>query len=215
MVCDQWYHRRCSGINFPAEYRQLAPWSCPTCSTPVPPAAHTREPESSDLERTRSTLSSGDSLSQRSLSIGPSSPAQTSTAAPRPALERSRFLQFNCNGRLHCHVELQDFLHRHQVLVACVQETKLGVNSSLKVFTGYSTFRRDCPTGGDGGGLVTRVHHSFSYRVPNNDILPEDDTAEVLAVEIDLGGTTLTFVNVYIPPVSSCNPDSPEQEMTG
>ena len=28
--------------------------------------------------------------------------------------------------------------------------------------------------------------------------------AEVLVVETDLGGTTLTFVNVYIPPASSC-----------
>ena len=130
MVCDQWCHRLYTGIYSPADYRRLATWSCPTCSTPVPPAAHTRRPVSSDLERTRSTLSSRDSLSQRSLSIGPSSPAQTSTAALGPALERGRFLQFNCNGILHCHAELQDFLHRHQVLVACVQETKLGVNSS-------------------------------------------------------------------------------------
>ena len=77
--------------------------------------------------------SSSGTLSHRSLSIGPSSPlAQTSTAAPGPALEKSRFLQFNYNGILHCHAELQDFLHRHQVLVDCVQETKLGVNSSLK-----------------------------------------------------------------------------------
>ena len=94
MVCDQWCHRSCSGIHSPADYRRLAPWSCPTCSTPVPPAAPIREPESSDLERTRSTLSSEDSLSQRFLSIGPSSTAQTSTAAaaPGPTLEKGRLL---------------------------------------------------------------------------------------------------------------------------
>ena len=66
-------------------------------------------------------------LPQWSLSIGPTFTAQTSTTAPGLAFEGGRFLQFNCNGIQLCHVELQDFLHRHQVLVACVQETKLGV----------------------------------------------------------------------------------------
>ena len=83
-------------------------------------------------------------------------PLQPRRAPPLkgPALERGRFPQFNCNGILHCHAELLDFLHRHQVLFACVQETKLGVNSSLNEFTGYATVRRDRPTGGGGGGLV-------------------------------------------------------------
>ena len=117
----------------------------------------------------------GDSLSHRSLSIIPSSPpAQTSTAVPRNALERGRLLQFNCNGIVNCHAVLQDFLHRHQVLVACIQETKFGVNSSLKEFTDYATVRRDHPTGGGGWGLVTLVHHSLSKRVPDRGILPDD-----------------------------------------
>ena len=39
---------------------------------------------------------------------------------------------------------------------------------------------------------------------PDGDILPNDDTAEVLAVEADLGeGATLTFINVYVPSASS------------
>ena len=84
IVCDQWCPRLCFGIHSPIDYRRLAPWSCPTCSTPVPPAAPTTEQESSDLERTRLTLtlSFGDSLSHRSLSIRSSPPALTSTAAP-------------------------------------------------------------------------------------------------------------------------------------
>ena len=182
----------------PADYRRLASWCCPTCATPVPPATPTREPESSDLERTRSTLSSGDSLSHQSLYIGPSSPsAQTSTAVPGPALERGRFLQ---------------------VLVTCVQETKLGVNSSLKEFTDYATVRRDRPTGSGGGGLVTLVHHSAPCRVPDRGILPDDGTAKVLAVETNFGGTTLTFVNIILsgssalgttPPTSHGSPSPP------
>ena len=144
----------------------------PTCST------HQRDGYGADTF---------DLFFQRSLSTGPHSPAHTSTSTPGPALEGGRFLQFNCNGIQHCHAELQDFLHRDQVLVACVQETKLGVNSSLKEFTDYATIRRDRP-GGCGGGLATLVHHSVPFRVPDGDILPKDDTAEVLAVEVDLGG---------------------------
>ena len=37
MVCDQWCHRRCSGIYSLADYRRLAPWSCPTSVPPAPP----------------------------------------------------------------------------------------------------------------------------------------------------------------------------------
>ena len=72
-----------------------------------------------------------------------------------------------------CHAELQDFLRRHQVLVACVQETKLDVNSSLKEFIDYATVRRDRPTGGGGGGLVTLVHHSVPCRVPDRDMMTQ------------------------------------------
>ena len=92
-----------------------------------------------------------------SLSIRPSSQAQTSTIASGPASEWGRFLQFNCNGIQHCHTELQVFLHVHQVLVACVQETKVGVNSTLKDLTGYATIRRDRLT--RGRGIVTLIHH--------------------------------------------------------
>ena len=67
-----------------------------------------------------------------------------------------------------------------------------------------STIRRESQTGAAGGGLVTLFHNSIHYRVPDGDILPDDDTAEVLAVLTDLGGTTLTFFNLYIPPASSC-----------
>ena len=93
---------------------------------------------------------------------------------------------------------MQDFLYRHQVLFAFVQETKLGLNSTLNEFTGYATIRRDRPAGGGGGRLVTLIYHYVPYRVPDGATLPDDDTAEVQAVETKLGGTTLTIINVYI-----------------
>ena len=41
------------------------------------------------------------------------------------------FLQVISNGIQHCHTKLQDLLHRLQVLVIFVQETRLYVNSTL------------------------------------------------------------------------------------
>ena len=119
MVC----HRRCAEIHSSADYRWLAPLSCPTCSTPVQPSALTKDAQSSDMERLVQTSRPGSPSPIRS-----SSSAQTSTTAPGPAFEGGRFLQFNCNGIQHCHAELQDFLHHHQMLVSCVQETKLSMN---------------------------------------------------------------------------------------
>ena len=180
---------------------------------PVPPAAPTREPESFDLDQTRSTLTSGDFLSQRSLSIRPSSPAQTSTVAPGSALKRGRFLQFNCTGILYCHAEQLDFLYSHHSsgagrLRARDQTRRELLSQGDHRICHIATVRCDRPTGGGGGGLVTLVYHSIPYRVPDSDILPGNDTEEVLAVETELGGTTLAHwpSSMYIsPPASSCS----------
>ena len=110
-----------------------------------------------------------------------------------------RFLQFNCNGIVHCHAELQDFLHRHQVKVACIQETKLRPGSPHKEFSNYTSIRKD-RRGGRGGGLLTLVHQSLSFREADTATLPNDDTAETLGVVVVVGGVSLHVLNVYIPP---------------
>ena len=118
------------------------------------------------MECTRLTRSFAYCLSQQSLSFGLHSPSRTNTIAPTPAFEGNRFLKFNCNGIQHCHAELLDFLHRHQLLVACQQDTKLEVNSSLKEFTDYTILRSD-RRHEDGSRLFTLVHHSVPFRVPD------------------------------------------------
>ena len=102
-----------------------------------------------------------------------------------PAFDGGRFLQFNCNG-----------IHRHQVFVACVQETKHGVNSPLKEFTGYAPNRRQW----------THIHYScppfrhlhgdwWSHR---NSLTTKDGRSSGSWGRP--GGSTQTFVNIYIPP---------------
>ena len=81
---------------------------------------------------------------------------------------------------------------------ACKRPTKLNVNSTLK---DYATIRPDHPTG-SADELVTLFLLSVPYRMPDGDILPNDDMAEVLAAEADPGagggGHTLAFVNVHV-----------------
>ena len=86
-VFDQCHHHHCARICSSADYWRLASCSCPTCCTTVLPATPTKESQSSDMEPSHSTLSSMDSLSQRSLSIVPRSPAQMSTTANIHAFE--------------------------------------------------------------------------------------------------------------------------------
>ena len=210
--CELWCHRRCSDLNTVQEYHRLAPWSCPPCSLPQHPSHSTRESDSSDLERTLSTLTSSSSsstswasaASHLSLPQVPPIPTNPTARAP-PAgspVTAGRFLQFNCNGILHCHAELEDFLHKNHVLVACIQETKLRPSSSVKEFRDYASVRRD-REGGAGGGLLTLVHHSVSFR-DSGTVLTDDDTAETLLVTVTLEGGELHILNVYIPPATSC-----------
>ena len=76
-----------------------------------------------------------------------------------------------------------------------------------------STVQLQHPTEG-GGGLVILIHHSVSFRVPDGDILPYDDTPEVVVVKADFGqfgGMTPTFVNVQLRPTLSRPPEKRPQ----
>ena len=111
-------------------------------------------------------------------------------------------LQFNCNGIRHCPAELQDFLHKNNVQVACLQETKLVPGSALEEFRGYTIVRRDRTTGG--GGAMCLVSHTcmFSEWNTSDIIIIHDNRGS--GVEVRLGGSLLRIPNVYIPPASSC-----------
>ena len=142
-VCEQWCHKRYSGIRSEPEFRRLAPWSCPYCNDPVPPSTPSRSPESSDMENTRSLVSSSSgtffSATSGSWRSGLSGTTQSpqgqdnaSNSATGVDLGGGNILQFNCNGISHCHAELQDFLHKNHVQVASLQETKLVTRQSYE-----------------------------------------------------------------------------------
>ena len=113
-------------------------------------------------------------------------------------------LQFNTNGIGNKQVELGEFLERHKVKVAVIQESKLTLNSRTPNIQNFTTVRKDRHQG-QGGGLLTLIHKSINFtRRPNSPDTLADPHLEELTITAKLGNTDLIITNVYIPPESSC-----------
>ena len=92
-------------------------------------------------------------------------------------------------------------------MVACIQETKLYAGSTLREFGQYTCVRRDRPVG-RGGGLITLVHHFFTFKVlDTGHLFLDDQVAETQGIEVWLGGSSLRVMNSHIPPLTSCPPE--------
>ena len=108
-------------------------------------------------------------------------------------------LQFNANGIGNKQVELGEFLERHKVKVAVIQESKLTLNSRTPNIQNFNTVRKDRHQG-QGGGLLTLIHKSINfYRRPESPDTLADPHLEELTITAKLGNTELIITNLYIP----------------
>ena len=109
-------------------------------------------------------------------------------------------LQFNAHGIGNKQVELGDFLERHKVNVAVIQESKLTLNSQTPNIQNFTTIRKDRDQG-QGGGSLTLIHKSIHFsRRPDS----PDTHLEELTITAKIGNTDFIITNIYIPPASSC-----------
>ena len=189
-------------IHSSSGYWRLALWRCPH----GPLQSHLQHPPGSRSPPTWSVL------------VRPSRPGTPSPRAPRspspsdqahlprraPSLQDLPLKEADfCNGIQHCHAELQYILH--QLVSSLAGVGHLCARDQIRRELIPQGVHRLCHHQVRSPGqrrwwwTCHSRHHSVLYRVPDGDILPYDDTEEVLAVETDLGETTLTFVNVYIP----------------
>ena len=113
-------------------------------------------------------------------------------------------LHFNENGIGNKQVELGDFLGRHTVKVAVIQESKLTLNSRTPNIQNFTAVRKDRDQG-QRGGLLTLIHKSINFsRGPDSPDTLAYPHLEELTITVKLGNTDLIITNVYIPPASSC-----------
>ena len=116
----------------------------------------------------------------------------------------SPFCKFNANGIGNQHVELGEFLDRHKVKVAVIQESKLTLNSRTPNIQNFPTVRKDRHRG-QGVGLLTLIHKSINFsRRPDSQDTLADPHLEEFNITAKLGNTDLIITNDYITPASSC-----------
>ena len=105
-------------------------------------------------------------------------------------------------------MELKGTLHKHDIHIAVIQETKLRPKHKTPKFPGYTTLRLDRRRG-EGGGLLTLVHkdipftHTTSQTLAN---MPYDTITELQSTRIRLHKQDINIHNIYIPPTSSSPP---------
>ena len=71
-------------------------------------------------------------------------------------------MQFNANGIGNKLTELGEFLERHNVKVAVLQESKLSPKSRSPIIQNFTTVGKDRRQG-QGGGLLTLIHKSINF----------------------------------------------------
>ena len=106
-------------------------------------------------------------------------------------------LQFNANGLMSGYTELTTLLARLKVGVACIQETKLQQHSTYRDPENYTSLRKDRPSGGAGGELITLIHQSLTYNyLPTDHLFPDDSVFEHLGVAVTIGNMRINIINV-------------------
>ena len=115
-------------------------------------------------------------------------------------------LQHNINGLASKFEELLHFMRKKQIHIAAIQETKFTDKSKIKDIKDYTLVRKDRNTN-KGGGLAFLVHQSIQFNLETTPpAINNDQHIEMLTINIPGKDDSLQLNNVYIPPISSCQP---------
>ena len=122
-----------------------------------------------------------------------------------------RMVQWNIDHLLAKIPELEVWLMKNRIDVACLQETKLRAEYGSVRVRGYDVVRKDRLRSGvnegRGGGLVCLIRSDWSYKEFDCGVDPLSGL-EVLGVDVfDSDKNVWHVVNVYVPPVNSMNVD--------
>ena len=113
-------------------------------------------------------------------------------------LDGLKILQLNINGPRRKSIELAVFMHKHDIKIAAIQETKLDANCKLPTFHNYTIIRKDRRN--TDGGLALLVHSSVRFRELDIRDPLGDTTTECQGISIDTANEPLNIYNICIPP---------------
>lgn len=182
--CQNWCHmRKCTNLTTHRNWSSEFIASC--CEQQTPPNLVNPVPPNNNLVNTTNLVTN-----------------QRATLPVEPAA--LRILQFNCDGINNKIDEIVKYMTDNDILLAAIQETKLSSRSKLTNNGPFSIVRLDRASN-KGKGLAFIVHQSLSHRPA---IIPPPSTPDIhieqMGIVIKSGNTEITIVNIYIPPVSSC-----------
>ena len=172
----------------------------PSVPLPPPPALSSAYPPSAS------------SLPPASPPASPPPPLRPSFHRP-PSLRELKVLQWNANGVRARRLELNKYLSRHSFDVVLIQETKLQPSTSFGI-PGFKCYRQDRAStprsaprggrGGRGGGVLTLVRDGLAHSSwPLRDLASSDPDSDYLGIRVHLRQTTLSLLNLYVPPFRS------------
>lgn len=107
-------------------------------------------------------------------------------------------MAWNANGIKDSLHELKEELYNNQIDILLLNETWLLPSQQLKI-NGYTGVRKD-RRHNRGGGVAIFVRNSFSFYEIS---LPASTQMEVIAINIIINRTTMTFCSIYKPPRNS------------
>jgi len=157
-VCKSTLHNRCSGLSRDA-LRSVIGTNCWTCSV----CAAKQQQQSAQSSRD-AAVQLRDCTEQKELSVAKNS---------------LRILQWNADGikpKLH---ELEMRMKESDIDVAIIQESKLKKGDRSPILPGYASIRCDRPGESAGGGLISFIRHSLTFREDRRHTAAEVAISEV------------------------------------
>ena len=209
-ICHQWVHCRklnnCSKLKSYKDYDNTS-YTCSSCLPGLPRILSTSTTSSSSLSTTSfSPPSTTSTLSSTTPTSSSTLPSTTSSSNVKPILQIHNseayelpILQWNCNGIRSKLTELIQYLHKHQLKIAVIQESKLNCNSTPPTIPNFTMIRKD-RLSDKGGGLIIYIHKTIQFQMLPD--FPSDGHTEALGILV--GDTNI--INIYIPPTTSCTP---------
>ena len=138
---------------------------------------------------------------------------------PLPLPNSLRVLQWNAGGLRARSTELLHFISSHPVDLICTQESNLNLSFSFRI-PGFSALRFDGTHSRSGifstnvtdasGGVIIFVKQSlFSSELSTSSLSLLGPYSDYVEVNISLNNSSsLSFLNVYVPPIRSSTKDS-------